>query len=185
LVWLYFQERTNLFDASRKKFLHVAPEPPVSQPLRKFSQLDYLSADLGSPFAMEKMDITDIGYPDAHFDVIYCSHVLEHVPDDVKAIREFVRVLKPGGWAILQVPIFGSKTITDPEVKTREDRLRIYGHPDHVRIYGADYKLRLEAAGFDVTVDNFVNTLSKERLTFLGINPDENVYFCRKHVPDA
>ena len=69
------------------------------------ANLDYISADLESHLAVVKVDITNILYEDNSFDVILCSHVLEHVIDDQKAMRELFRVLKPGGWAILQVPI--------------------------------------------------------------------------------
>ena len=72
---------------------------------KKIPRLDYISADLASPHAMVKMDITAIDWPDASFDIVYCSHVLEHIPDDRKAMSEIFRVLKPGGWALIQVPL--------------------------------------------------------------------------------
>ena len=103
--------------------------------------IDYLSADLNSPSAMVKMDITNIKYEDNSFDVIICNHVLEHIPDDRKAMSELYRVLKPGGWAILQVPIslLLNKTYEDPTVTTPEEREKVFGQSDHVRIYAKDY----------------------------------------------
>lgn len=105
LMSLYFPVGTNLFDGTRKKMLHVATtEEQFFRVFSKIKGLDYLSADLDSPLAMVKMEITKIQYPDNTFDIIYCSHVLEHIPNDRLAMAELFRVLKPGGWAMLQVP---------------------------------------------------------------------------------
>jgi SAM-dependent methyltransferase len=162
-MWLYLTQKTNLFDGKQKKMLHVAPEPELSRLIQKAAYIDYLSADLFAPDimvkVMVKMDITDIQYPDNTFDVIYCSHVLEHVPDDRKAIREFFRVLKDGGWAIVQVPIIADTTFEDLTVINPKERERLFGQFDHVRRYGPDYKDRLTEAGFSVTVDPFVREL--------------------------
>jgi SAM-dependent methyltransferase len=180
LIWLYFVQRTNLFDGARKKMLHVAPEPPMTQVLKRKKGIEYLSTDLDSPFAMERMDITSIEYPDDSFDVIYCSHVLEHIPDDRKAMSEFRRVLRPGGWAILQVPIIGHKTFSDPAIVTPEERQRVYGHHDHRRIYGPDYQQRLESVGFQVEAVPLGREMGGRDVEFFGIDPDEDVYLCRK-----
>jgi ubiquinone/menaquinone biosynthesis C-methylase UbiE len=109
-----------------------------------------MTADLHSP-AMVKMDITNIQFPDETFDVVYCSHVLEHVPDDRKAMREFYRVLKSNGWAVLLVPIIVEKTFEDPSIDKPKDRLRLFGQSDHVRKYGRDYVDRLRESGFSVS----------------------------------
>ncbi len=151
LVWLFFKHKTNLFDRSPKKMLHIAPEKALDENLRKTPALDYLTADLTDPRAMVRMDITDIPYPDNLFDVIYCSHVLEHVPDDRKAIRHLNRVLKPTGWAVFVVPIKVEKTIEDTSITDPADRRRLFGQHDHVRRYGPDFADRLAEAGFDVT----------------------------------
>lgn len=98
------------------------------------------------------------------FDGILCSHVLEHVPDDRRALGEFYRVLKPGGWAVLNVPIEGETTMEDPSVDSPKERLRRYGQEDHVRLYGADYGQRLSAAGFQVTVPDFRSWLSAAQI---------------------
>lgn len=116
--------------------LHVAPEPSFGVIFSKSKYIDYLSADLYDKSVMVKMDITDIQYPENYFDIIFCSHVLEHVLDDKKAMREFLRVLKPTGWAVLQVPIMAMKTIEDPSITDPDERLRVFGQHDHVRRYG-------------------------------------------------
>jgi predicted SAM-dependent methyltransferase len=154
----------------------------LSQLFQKADLVDYLSADLYASNAMVKMDITDIQYSDNTFDVIYCSHVLEHVSDDRKAMREFHRVLKPRGWAILQVPIVAETTFEDSTVIHPEERRRLFGQHDHVRQYGLDYKERLISAGFSVTVDGFVRELNNRTVRRLGLIRNEDVYFCRKEV---
>ena len=162
--------------------LHVAPEPHLSRLFQKATSVDYLSADLGASNAMVKMDIMDIQYSDNTFDVIYCSHVLEHVFDDRKAMREFYRVLKPSGWAILQVPIVADKTSEDSAVIHPEERQLLFGQHDHVRQYGRDYKDRLIDAGFRVKVVGFVRELSNRTIRRLGLMRSEDVYFCWKEA---
>src|SRR6266849_5073580 len=127
LIYLYMTKKTDLFVGHPKKMLHVAPEPQLSRLFREADGIDYLSADLSAPNAMAKMDIMDIRYPDDTFDVIYCIPILEHVADDRQAMREFYRVLKPGGWAILQVPIPAGTTVEDPTVSSPEERERLFG----------------------------------------------------------
>jgi SAM-dependent methyltransferase len=175
-------QKTNLFDGNQKKMLHVAPEAQLSPLIQKADYINYLSADLFDPNAMVKMDITDIQYPDNTFDVIYCSHVLEHVQDDRKAMGEFHRVLKPGCWAILQVPITVDKTFEDPTVVSPKERERLFGQRDHVRRYGPDYKDRLVESGFSVAVDGFVRNLDNRAVRRFGLMRNEDVYFCRKHA---
>lgn len=180
LIRLYFANKTNLLDGRPKKLLHVAPEIELSQWLQNVPNIDYLSADLMSPRAMVKMDITDIQYPDASFDVVYCSHVLEHVSDDRQAMREFFRVLKPGGWGILQVPVTAPVTFEDPTVTSPEERTRLFGQHDHVRRYGPDYVDRLRDAGFDVHADKYPATMGDWKRNRFGIRKDDAVYYCRK-----
>lgn len=181
LLWLYLKDRTNLF-SDNLKVLHFGPEEVFQKAFRAMPNLDYISADLDSPLAMVKMDITDILYEDNSFDVILCIHVLEHVIDDQKAIRELFRVLKPCGWAILQSPsgLKYDKTFEDPDIVSPEDRERFYGQKDHVRIYGCDYKDRIEKPGFVVKVDSYVRELGGDMIRRHGLMEDEDIYFCTK-----
>ena len=151
LVIIFFRQKTDLFDGKTKKFLHVAPERAFVPLFRKAAAEGYLTADLAANGVMERMDITDIRHPDCSFDVIYCSHVLEHVLDDRKAMREFHRVLKPEGWAVLNVPINADRTCEDPSVTDPYERETLFEQHDHVRRYGPDYTDRLAGAGFLVT----------------------------------
>ena len=179
-AYIYLQERTNLFDGTPKSMLHIAPEFSLGTKFGAIPNIDYLSGDLNPEAAMVEMDITDIQYPDDTFDVIYCSHVLEHVPDDRTAMRELARVLKPGGWALIAVPILRrDKTFEDPAITSPEDRARIYGQWDHVRVYGPDFADRLREEGFDVTVDDFAKGFTGEMVRRHGLSR-ENMYIVRK-----
>ncbi len=181
LVWLYFERMTNLLDGRPKKMLHVAPETVFAELLATKLKEGYLTADLYDPKVMVKMDITDIHYDDASFDVIYCSHVLEHVPDDQKAMREFRRVLTEGGWAILQVPTTAKKTFEDPSVTDPVKRRELFGQEDHVRQYGPDFAERLLAAGFHVHTIYPSDFLSNEEITQMGITDAAGeIYYCTK-----
>jgi len=151
LILLYLKNKTNIFN-DRLRILHVAPENYLKNILLSNKKIDYVSVDVNPKVAMMQMDITDIKFHDNTFDVIICSHVLEHIIDDKKAIAELFRVLKAGGFAILQVPISEvlEKTFEDPEIATDDMRLKAYGQNDHVRIYGQDYYDRIRSVGFEI-----------------------------------
>jgi len=184
LLWLYLKNRTNFFK-DNLKVLDIAPMDFFQQKCKALPNLNYISADISSPIAMIKMDITNISMRDNQFDCIICYHVLEHIPDDQKAMRELFRVLKPGGWAILQSPIdyHRDKTFEDQNIVLPEERERIFGQKDHVRIYGRDYKDRLERAGFTVNPDNYVRELGDDKIKKYGLMKDEIIYFCTKPKP--
>jgi SAM-dependent methyltransferase len=141
LVYLFLLHRTDVL-TSPARVLHVAPEGNLSEALSR--RPHYIAADLVADEGIVQMDITRIDWPDASFDVIICNHVLEHVPDDRSALREIHRVLQPGGFAILQVPISMSSPCTyeDAAVTEPAARARAFGQSDHVRIYGQDYPAR-------------------------------------------
>jgi Methyltransferase domain len=178
LVWMYFERRTDLFDGRPKRVLHVAPEWCLQARLRRRLRGGYLAADLDSPRAAVAMDVTDIRYPDESFDVIFCSHVLEHVPDDRRAMAEFHRVLKQDGWAVLLVPITADATFEDPAVVDPAERLRLFGQEDHVRRYGPDYEDRLRDAGFQVATTRIHDLVSPQDAVRLGLTPAAGDIFC-------
>ena len=184
LAWLYLENKTDLYDGRPKRLLHIAPEPRFAAKFRQVKSLDYLSADLSSPLAMVHFDITSIPYPDESFDVIYCSHVLEHVSNDRQAMAEFQRVLRAGGWAMVMVPIEGNVTHEDPTISTPAARLRAFGQEDHVRIYGADIVDRLRRAGFDVRADAYGMDLDDRQRLAMGFDASEQIFFCRKLAPN-
>jgi predicted SAM-dependent methyltransferase len=179
LVWCFFKLWTNLFDGQAKSVLHIAPERAMSERIGSIPGVDYLTADLESPLAMVKMDLTDIQYPDNSFDVILCSHVLEHIPDDGAAMREMYRVLKPGGWAAVQVPISGKVTYENWGAVSEEDRVSNFGQWDHVRKYGVDIADRLKLAGFDVTHRRPMSELGP-LLTMKMAIKNQDIFYCVK-----
>ncbi len=163
ILWLYLQQRTDLL-TGRHRVLHMAPESGIQRLLRRLPNLDYVAADLASPLADVHCDVQALPFEDDSFDVVICNHVLEHVPDDRRAMAELARVTRPGGWAVLMCPIARDRTTTleDPAVTTADERLRVYGQEDHLRLYGADYRERLQRAGFVVTVERFLDELAPE-----------------------
>ncbi len=177
LLWLYLKNKTNLF-TDRLKFLHIAPEQPFYKRFRKMENLEYITADLESPIADIKMDIQNIPFDDESFDVVICNHVLEHVDDDRKGMSEVYRVLKKGGWAILQVPIDYSRETTyeDDSITTPKERQKHFGQYDHRRVHGKDYGKRLVEAGFKVIEDDFVNSFSPEEIEKFRFDKDEIIY---------
>lgn len=182
LMWLYFQERTDLLDGRPKRMLHLAPEKCIAPKLRRQSTLTYVSSDLQAPDVMVWMDMTRACFADGQFDVIYASHILEHIPDDHQAMCEIARLLRPDGWAILQVPLEPERATTYEDFSIVEPaaRERAFGQRDHVRVYGRDYAARLEAAGLRVTVDSFVRELPLEEIQRLGLLPNEDIYCCTR-----
>jgi len=184
LIWIYLHAKTGLF-TDQMKFLHIAPEICFIHRFEKLDNLSYTTADIESPLAKVKMDIHHIPFNDGTFDAAMCNHVLEHVEDDIKAMEEIFRVLKPGGWAILQVPFMGrdlDKTYEDPAVRAPAERKKVYGQKDHVRIYGRDYPERLRKAGFEVKEDKFVMDLPEAQIIRNALPADEVIYFCIKQV---
>jgi len=180
-VWLYFNRWTDLFNGQPKCVLHVAPEPCFEPRMRKLLGEGYITSDLTNPLAMSRMDITSIDYPDGTFDVIYCSHVLEHVPEDRRAMKEFYRVLKKGGWAILLVPISGETTLEDLSIVDPLERLRLYGEKDHVRCYGLDFMDRLKDAGFLVTLTRVSDVVNRDEVTLMGLTQESgDIFYCTK-----
>jgi len=159
----------------------VAPELCFEPILRQRLGDNYVTADLFNPRAMVRMDITGIDYPDESFDVIYCSHVLEHVQDDRKAMREFYRVLKGNGWAILLAPIIIEETFENPSIVEPSERSRHFGRKDHVRAYGRDYTDRLRDAGFIVEVTTVNDLARNDEKVQMGLTPASGeIYYCTK-----
>jgi len=184
LLWLYLKEKTD-FLTGHRKVLNVSPLPFFQKKCKNLKNLDYISVDISSPTSMIRMDITNIAMSDNQFDCIICYHVLEHIPNDTKAMRELFRVLKPGGWGILQSPVRHDldKTFEDPNIVSPEERKNVFGQRDHVRIYGRDYKNRLERAGFIVKLDNFVKELEEDEIKRYDLPKNEMIYFCAKPEP--
>ncbi|MGB6151233.1 MAG: methyltransferase domain-containing protein [Pricia sp.] len=160
LLWLYLKRETDFFTAPLK-ILHFAPEQAFYDRFRKLKNLNYTTTDLNSPLADVKADICNLPFVDNSFDVILCNHVLEHIPDDTKAMHEMYRVLKKAGWGIFQIPqeLERDETFEDDSITDKKERAKIFGQYDHVRIYGRDYFDTLRRVGFTVEEVDYTASL--------------------------
>lgn len=179
LLWLYLTRETDLLQRP-VRILHIAPEVCLMKRLRRCAA-DYTTADLESPLAELHFDVQQIPLPDNSYDVLICNHLLEHVADDRRALEEFHRILRPGGWGVLLSPVdptrattFEDDTITDPA-----ERTRIFGQYDHRRIYGRDYGDRLRAAGFEVEEIDYAAAFSEEERRLYAL-PSDWLYIVHK-----
>ncbi len=166
LLWLYLKNETDFFTTAHK-VLHFAPEQAFHKRFKSLSNLDYVTTDLNSPLADVKADICNLPFDNDTFDVILCNHVLEHIPDDTKAMNELYRVMKPGGYGIFQIPqdLNRDKTFEDNTIADKAERTRIFGQYDHVRIYGRDYFNKLRSIGFEVEEVDYTGAFSEEDIT--------------------
>jgi ubiquinone/menaquinone biosynthesis C-methylase UbiE len=141
--------------------LHFAPEQAFYKRFKKLKNINYTTTDLNSPLADIKADICNLPFTDNSFDVIFCNHVLEHIPNDTKAMQELYRILKPNGWGIFQIPqdLNRETTFEDNSITDKRERAKIFGQYDHVRIYGRDYFNKLRVAGFQVKEINYTSEL--------------------------
>ncbi len=181
LMYLFLQKTTNFFTADLK-VLHIAPEQCFYKRFKKLPNIDYTTGDLESPIADVHFDIQNIPFENNSFDVVICNHVLEHVDSDKQAMQEIYRILKPNGFAILQVPqaVNNEKTLEDPTVTDPKERERLFLQKDHVRLYGLDYAERLKNAGFEVTSNKYAQTFSAEQIKRYGLPANEIFYFNQK-----
>ncbi|WP_419212366.1 class I SAM-dependent methyltransferase [Maribacter sp. X9] len=181
LLWIFLQTHTNFFSAPLT-VLHFAPEQAFYKRFRKLTHLKYTTTDLNSPLADVKADICKLPFKNDSFDVILCNHVLEHIPDDTKAMHELYRVLKPGGWGVFQVPqdLKREKTFEDNSITDKVERAKIFGQYDHVRIYGKDYFEKLRSIGFKVTEVNLTQELSPTEIERYRLAKGEVIPFVEK-----
>ena len=166
LLWLYLKHETDFF-TSHYKVLHFAPEQAFYKRFRTMKNLEYVTTDLNSPLADVKADICNLPFKDDSFDVILCNHVLEHIPNDTKAMQELYRVMKPGGFGVFQIPqdLNRETTFEDNSITDKKERAKIFGQYDHVRVYGRDYFDKLRSIGFKVEEVDYTATLSQDDIT--------------------
>ena len=165
LLWLYLKDETPFFTEALK-VLHFAPEQAFLKRFRSLKNIDYTTTDLVSPIADVKADICDLPFDSDQFDMVICNHVLEHIPDDQKAMSELLRVMKPGGMGIFQIPqdLNRETTYENPEITSPKKREEHFGQYDHVRVYGRDYFDKLRAAGFEVLEVDYTAQLSEDQI---------------------
>ena len=180
LLYFYLMDKIDFFNQKGIKLLDVAPDDFLLGKVFSKVDIDYISIDIApARNPSQIMDIINLEFENNTFDAIICLHVLEHIPEDMKAMEELYRVLKPGGWSILQVPIWAFETV-EVAGSTKDQYLDLYGHSDHVRRYGFDYKERLEKAGFVVNVDQFSRKLGPEFRQRYGLFETEDIFYCTK-----
>jgi len=182
LFWVYLKNETDFFSATKKKVLHFAPEQAFYNQFKKIKKIDYTTTDLVSPLADVKADICNLPFKDNEFDYIFCNHVLEHIPDDNKAMSELFRVLAPNGIGIFQIPQDLSREFTfeDDSVTDPKERAIIFGQYDHVRVYGRDYFDKLREIGFNVAAIDYTKKLTKKEIDKYRLAQGELIPVCRK-----
>lgn len=181
LLWLFLKNETDFF-TKPLKLLHFAPEQAFFKRFKKLQNLDYTTSDLNSPLADVKADICNLPFKENSFDVILCNHVLEHIPDDTKAMQELYRVLKPGGWGVFQIPQDLNREVTfeDNSITDKKERAEIFGQYDHVRIYGRDYFDKLRSVGFEVTEVDYTKQLKEIDVKKYALAQGEIIPLVRK-----
>ena len=205
LLWLYLQNETDFFQSeldsdspvtqnkriklrkdaetsSALKVLHFAPEQEFYKRFKKQTNIDYTTTDLFSPLADIKADICNLPFEDNTYDILFCNHVLEHIPDDTKAMQELYRVLKPGGMGIFQIPqdLSRATTFSDNTIIDQKERAKIFGQYDHVRVYGRDYFDKLRSIGFNVIEEDYTNKISSELVEKYCLAKGEIIPICFK-----
>jgi len=181
LFWLYLKNETAFFSAPLR-VLHFAPEQAFVKKFKKQKNLTYTTTDLNSPIAEVKADICDLPFKDHSFDFIICNHVLEHIPNDTKAMQELYRVLAPSGTAIVQVPYDAKREITfeDNTITDQSERTRIFGQYDHLRVYGMDYFKKLSSVGFNVNALDYTQSMSNNDIERYRLCRGELLPVCKK-----
>ena len=172
-LWKLLNEK---YLQENKSVLDFSPSRSLFRKWKKTKTVDYTASDLSGDFIADvQFDITNISKPDESYDLIICYHILEHVIEDVKAMKELYRILKPNGTIIIQTPFKDGKIYEDYSIQSETERLKHFGQEDHVRIYSVDgLKKRLESIGFDIIVNQF------EENIYLGFSNNEIIILATK-----
>ena len=184
LMWLFLKDETDFFTSTKKlKVLHIAPEQCFLKRFRKQKNLDYITSDLESPLADVKADICNLPFNNNEFDVVFCNHVLEHIPNDTKAMQELYRVMKTDGFGVFQIPQDLTREVTfeDNSITDKKERAAIFGQYDHVRVYGKDYFNKLRSVGFKVDEIDYTQKISPEKLERFCLMKGEILPVCYKN----
>lgn len=184
LLWMYFENKTNLYKAPLK-VLHIAPETVFFRLFKKQKNIDYHPGDIYPnlcPKGTAYFDLLNHNLPDNSFDVIICNHVFQYIEDDKKAMEQVYKLMKKGGWGVMQVPIDTSRKVTyeDYTITDPKERVKAFGLKEHVRYYSYDYADRLITAGFSVLVDDYTAAFTDEEIHKYGFWKGDAVYYCTK-----
>ena len=177
--WLLLESRPQLLRDARS-LLHFAPEWCLRRRLESIAGLRYVTADLDGPGVDLQLDLTQLALPDGAFDLVICSHVLEHVADDTTAMTELRRITASGGGCLVMVPIAldRERTYEDPAIAAPQDREREFLQRDHVRLYAPDIADRLRGAGFGVEVVDMHAELGEQAQRY-GLLASDLAFLCR------
>jgi SAM-dependent methyltransferase len=181
LLWLYLSRELSILSRSYR-VLHVAPERAIRRRLDSAPDLTYVTTDLAMVEADVRSKLDRLPFEDACFDVVICSHVLEHVEHDFDSTAEMHRVLAPTGQALIMVPVNRrlAETYEDPSITDPDARKRAFGHQGHVRYYGRDVTTRLETAGFDVEPLEYVDHMRPGEADRIRASRGEVIYICKR-----
>lgn len=187
LLWLFLNNESDII-CNPLKLLHFAPERCLEERFQNMKNVEYVTADLDPRIVMEQVDITNIPFKSESFDMVICSYVLEHVDDDLTAMKELRRITRPSGTVIVMVPTAGKITLDGCFSESREIRRERYGQPDHVRLYGANIVDRLVAAGFKVHARRYAEELPYSDVERYRLVMDESrfdrhetIFVCKPH----
>ena len=187
LLWLWLLRESDIGRGAMAlpRLLHIAPEVALMRKFKKMYAREaerYVTADLESPLADMHFDVQQIPLEDESFDAIICNHIMEHVEDDRKALKELYRIMRRGGWGVILSPVEleREKTFEDDTITDRAERTRIFGQYDHRRIYGRDYAERLREAGFEVYDIDYKNELSKAEQELYALPADHLYIVCKE-----
>lgn len=181
LMWLYLTRHSDFFKL-HKNVLHIAPEQCFIHRFKTQANLEYLTGDLESPIADIHFDLHSIPLENNRFDVVFCNHVMEHVQNPLQCMQEIYRVMKPGAWAIMQVPQDMSRETTyeDASIVSPEEREKHFWQKDHLRLFGRDYPQWLEKAGFTVEIFDMHDHFSPDEIVRYRLQESEILYIARK-----
>lgn len=182
LMWIYLKRHSDFFTHEKLEVLHIAPEQCFYDRFKKQANLNYLTGDLESPLADLHFDLHQIPLENNRFDVVFCNHVLEHVTDPIQCLQEMNRVMKSGGWGIMQVPqdFSREKTYEDPSITDPEEREKHFWQKDHVRLFGSDYPEYLRKGGFEVEVFDRNAHINQEEKEYYRLSKSEVLYIVHK-----
>lgn len=158
------------------KILDFSPSRNLFRNLKNRKDVVYFSSDYENEFLADyRYDITKIDAEDGQFNLIMCYHILEHITEDQQAMNELFRVLKNGGFALVQTPFKEGEIYENENIVSPEERLKHFGQNDHVRIYSVSgLENRLKKAGFSTEIRTFKSD------EYFGLNDNETVIVCRK-----
>lgn len=182
LMYLYLKQESNFFTAENLSVLHMAPEQCFIDSFKKQKNLNYLTADIESPIADLHFDLHEIPLEDNRFDVVFCNHVMEHVENPLQCMKELYRVMKKGGWALMQVPQDFNRDLTyeDANIKSPKEREKHFWQKDHLRLFGKDYPQWLEKAGFTVDEFDLKKHFDKNKINRFRLLQGEILYIAKK-----